>query len=188
MSRVTTVFRLSIYAMVAIASVMLAIAEGAAFPQLLVPPLAVLAYFLVERARRFILPDLIANVLGLVAFAAAGWEFFDENIEGRILSGAHLLIYLSLIVLFQKKSSVQYWWMCALSVLMVAVGAVLTNDETYGAMLLGFMVFSIWTLSVFSLHQAQLQFGRSDGDNGDASRAGMNTNAVAQPVRVTNIS
>lgn len=176
MSRVSAVFQISIYGLVSIASLMLAIAEGAFLPQCLTPPLAVLAYFLVERSRSFALPILAANSLGLVAFAAAGWEFFDENIEGRILSGAHLLVYLTVIVMFQKKDNLQYWWMCALSVLMVAVGSVLTNDETYGMLLLGFMVYSIWTLSVFSLHQAQQQFGETVGQ--ENANAGATNSAV----------
>jgi len=175
-SKVSTVFQVSIYGLAIIASLMLAAAEGTVFPQMLTVPLAVAALILTERTRTVALPVLWANALGLLAFVAAGWEFFDENIEGRILSGAHLLVYLSWIVLFQEKHVVQYWWMCALGVLQVAVGSVLTNDETYGAMLVGYMVWSIWTLSVFGLHLAQQQFGTTAGTGtnllGPQSRGG----------------
>ncbi len=166
MSQASTAFHLSVYGLAAVASLMLGIAEGQAYPQTLTVPFAILAYFFVERGKVIALPTLLANIAGVVAFCVIGWEFYRDDLEGRILAGAHLLVYLSWIVLFQKKKIVEYWWMCALGVLQVAVGAVLTNNETYGAMLVGYMMFSIWTLSLFSLHQAQLQFGVPDKRTG----------------------
>ncbi len=48
--------------------------------------------------------------------------------------------------------------MCALAVLQVAVGSILTIETSYGGMLVGFMFVSIWTLSLMSLYEAYLQY------------------------------
>jgi len=140
------------------AGLMLAFAEGSPFPEILTPGLAVVAYVLTDRTRTVHLPLLVANMLGLVAFLAAGWQMREQTLDQRVLVAAHLLVYLSWIVLFQKKSMAQYWWMCALAVLQVAVGSILTIDTSYGGMLVAFMFVSIWTLSLMSLYEAYLQY------------------------------
>jgi transglutaminase-like putative cysteine protease len=157
-SRIPTVFFISVYGLVAIAGLMLAFAEGTPFPEILTPGLAIVAYVLTDRARTVHLPLLVANVLGVIAFLSAGWQMRDQTLEQRVLVAAHLLVYLSWIVLFQKKNMAQYWWMCALAVLQVAVGSILTIDTSYGGMLVAFMFVSIWTLSLMSLYEAYLQY------------------------------
>jgi hypothetical protein len=140
------------------AGLMLAFAEGSPFPEILTPGLAVVAYVLTDRTRTVHLPLLVANMLGLVAFLAAGWQMREQTLDQRVLVAAHLLVYLSWIVLFQKKNLAQYWWMCALAVLQIAVGSILTIDTSYGGMLVAFMFVSIWTLSLMSLYEAYLQY------------------------------
>ncbi len=163
MPGIKTVFFISIYGLTSVAGLMLADAEGGAFPQILTPPLAVLAYFLTDRTRKFHFPVIVANTLGILAFAYAGYQMLGPTLEARVLAGAHLVVYLTWIVLFQEKRLAQYWWMCALSVLQIAIGSILTNANAYGGMLVGFMVASIWTLSVMSLYQAHLQYGALGG-------------------------
>ncbi len=74
------------------------------------------------------------------------------------MAGAHLLSYLVWIALFQNKSGRQYWWLLALGVMQVAVGAILSHDPLFGCMLLVYVFLSLWTLSVFSLYQARYGF------------------------------
>ena len=173
MPRVATVFFVSIYGLVAIAGLMLAFAEGSPFPEILTPALAIVAYVLTDRTRTVHLPVMWANALGVLAFSYAGYQMFGTTIELRLLAGAHLVVYLTWIVLFQEKRLPQYWWMCALSVLQVAIGSILTISSSYGGMLLGFMFAAIWTLSVFSLYQAHLQYGQSGEPSESAAWAGL---------------
>src|ERR1700685_213374 len=177
LSRVATVFFLSIYGLAAIAGLMLAFAEGSPFPEILTPALAILAYILTERTRTIHLPVTWANALGVAAFLYAGYLMFNNTIEGRLLAGAHLVVYLTWIVLFQEKHFAQYWWMCALSLLQVAIGSILTISSSYGGMLLGFMFASIWNLAVFSQYQAYLQYAQS-GELGDGSGPGRGNNRL----------
>ena len=167
--QISTVFQLSVFGLACLANVMLGVAEGSAVPYAMSLPLALAAFFLTERGKVFRLPTLWANLFGILAFVLAGSELFGGNIEARVLSGAHLLVYVSWIVFFLEKTSKQYWWMCALGVMQVAVGSVLTTEGWFGVLLVCYMFLGIWTLSVFSLAQAQAQFATKQ----QASRLGV---------------
>ncbi|NQV23387.1 MAG: DUF3488 domain-containing protein [Rhodopirellula sp.] len=158
-------FLISIYTLTALSGAMIAFAEEIPFPSGLTLPLAILAYFFNEREQRIRIKTLWANVLGIVAFGIAATEllvagFSDAGFaaEGRLLAGAHLLSYLVWIALFQDKHGRQYWWLMALGVMQVAVGAILSHDSFFGVMLLIYVFLSLWTLSVFSLYLARYGF------------------------------
>jgi transglutaminase-like putative cysteine protease len=153
-----------VYGLVAMAGLMLAFAEESPFPEILTPAIALVAYVLTDRLRTVHLPILWANTLGVVVFVASGWQMRNQTLDQRVVVAAHLLVYLSWIVLFQKKNLTQYWWMCALAVLQVAVGSILTIATSYGGLLVGFMFAAIWTLSLMSLYDAYLQYEAGSGD------------------------
>lgn len=157
-----TVFQVSIYGLACFSSVILAVAHGSAFPQALTVPFGLSALFFTERWKKIQLSPLWANLLGLLAFVVATFEFFSEDLEARLISGAHLLVYLSWIVLFQEKTPRQYWWMCALGVLQVAVASVLSESAGFGMLLALYLLCSIWTLSVYSLYRARQQFADAE--------------------------
>ncbi len=158
----TVVLQISLYGMVMLASAMLAFAEGAGFPDAFTIPLALLALFVTERWKLFWLRVSWANVLGLAAFGLAGWELSSGQIEARLLSLAHLLVYLTWIVLFLPKSARMYWTLCLLSVLHVAVGAVLTSTGTFGALCGMFLVLAVWTLTLFTLSRTRERYANED--------------------------
>lgn len=158
-------FLISIYALTALSGGMIAFAEEIPFPSGLTLPLAILAYFFNEREHKIRIKTFWANILGVVAFAIAATELFVAGFseagfvaEGRLLAGAHLLSYLVWIALFQDKKGRQYWWLMALGVMQVAVGAILSHDPFFGVMLLIYVFLSLWTLSVFSLYRARYGF------------------------------
>lgn len=153
----TLTFQISIYLLISLSSIMFMLAEGAAFPQLVTIPLGLLTLFFTDRWSKFSLSPLWANILGLLAFLIVCAEFFSD-IEGRLLSGAHFLVYLTWIILLQKKGDTQYWWLCALGFLQIAVGSVLTESGYYGILLIAYLFLSIWTLSVFSLYRTRNTF------------------------------
>ena len=158
-------FLISIYSLTALSGGMIAFAEEIPFPSGLTLPLAILAYFFNEREQRIRIKTYWANIFGLVAFGTAATELLVAGYseagfaaEGRLLAGAHLLSYLVWIALFQDKHGRQYWWLLALGVMQVAVGAILSHDPLFGVMLLVYVFLSLWTLSVFSLYQARYGF------------------------------
>lgn len=201
MPAIVTVFRISVFGLACLGSLILAFAEEAPLPALLTLPLALVAFALTERARRIELTPLAANLFGLLAFLAAGLEFSSDSLESRFLALAHLLVYLTWVLLFQPKRIPQYWWLCALAVLQVAVGTVLTKDGTFGVLLVLFLLASIWTLAVFSLFQALVRTGhqpelaafaaRTEGRRDFEARAGSNGSAApageASPAAMTRL-
>ena len=155
-----TVFLFSVYCLTAASSAMLAYGEETPFPSAITVVLSIAALFWNERQGTLRINTLVSNILGLAALAVAGYEFFGEQIDARLLAGAHFLVYITWIVLFQAKEIRQYWWLCALSLLQVAVGSVLTlSSGWYGVFVLGYLFLAIWTLSVFTLYQGAFEFG-----------------------------
>jgi hypothetical protein len=154
------VFQYSIYSLMALAGVILAYGEEAFFPSGLTVVLSLAALFFTERHYKFHIPTLVANGLALVVVCVVVAEFRGERADARLLAGAHFLVYVTWILLFQAKEIRHYWWMCALSLLQVALGPLLTlSSGWYGFLLFLYLVLAIWTLSVFTLYQGAIEFG-----------------------------
>ncbi|HUG90444.1 MAG TPA: DUF3488 and transglutaminase-like domain-containing protein [Planctomycetaceae bacterium] len=165
--QLTKWYQASLCATAALAGFMLAIAEGKIAPQILTPLLAVVAFVGTDRRGALVLPPLWANACGFLALCLALAEFFGGGIEARLLAGAHLLVYASWIVLFQRKIPRLSWWLCALSLLQVAVGAVLMRTGLYGALVVLYFFLAVWTLSLFSLDQARERLQSPAGGDGE---------------------
>lgn len=147
---------------VSAASLVLANAENSAWPAGLTPFVAVITYVLVDRRKLIRLPVYGANILGVIAFSVMMFEFWGGTLLTKLLSGAHLLVYMTWVVLLLQKGIRQFWWLAALSVLKVSIASVLTNNPQFGAALVGMLLAMIWMLSVFTLYRTQLRLVRSD--------------------------
>jgi transglutaminase-like putative cysteine protease len=154
-----SVFRLSLYALTAFASWILGSAEEGWVPFLTLPVL-VAAFVATESKGNWSLPAWMANAFGALAVLTAAFEFSHEGQLAKLLSGAHLLVYATWIVMFQEKSIRNYWWLMGLSILQIAVASVLANESSpsFGLFLMAYVCGALWTMSVASLYQAQLQF------------------------------
>ncbi|MEJ7591812.1 MAG: DUF58 domain-containing protein [Planctomycetaceae bacterium] len=141
----------------AVAGLVLCHSEGNFFPAVLTPLVAVVAWILVDHFKWIRLPTWLANVFGLAALAISMREFGQGTVEGKLLSGAHMLVYLTCIVLMMQKGHRQYWWLMALTLLQMAVAAVLKTGVFFGGSMLLMMALLLWTLSVFSLYRVMDQ-------------------------------
>lgn len=161
-SSLATIFKVSLYLLVCLASLALALGEESAFPTGLTIPLAIAAFFLNEQLGVLRLSPGWSSLFGAVAFVVTAIAFIPAELLSRLLSGAHLLVYLTWIVLFQDKTKGRaislYWLMLALSLLQVAIGSVLTLSGWFGVVLLPWMLLALWTISTFSLYQGELRF------------------------------
>ena len=137
------------------AALILAGSEGAFFPAGITPFIAVVAWIFVDHYRTLHIPVLVGNLFGLAALWVAADEFLGGTLIQKLLSGAHLVVYLSWIVLLLPKSHRQYWWLMALSVLELAIGGIVSGNVAFGAALMGMMMLLMWTMSVFSLYRVQ---------------------------------
>ncbi|MFO1044347.1 MAG: transglutaminaseTgpA domain-containing protein [Planctomycetaceae bacterium] len=164
-----TVFKLSIYILTGFVGVILGAAEYGFIPFISIP-VTVFAYWWCETGldragNRRGLSESVALVLGFLSLLAASFEFFSENYEGRLLAGIHLVVYLTWVVLLQQKSNYRYWLLMTLGMMHVAVGAVLTSSNWYGACMVVYLFGAIWTLSVFSLYRVAQDFAAIEPDS-----------------------
>jgi hypothetical protein len=157
-------FYISVYCLAALAGGILAWAEYVPSVTMLTTPIAIALLFLNERYRLIRLDGGWVALAGFAAFAFPVMEFFRGDEEFRLLSGAHLLVILQWVLLAYHKTAHQYWWICALSCLQVAIAAVLTTSPIFGVFILIYMFWALWTLSLFTLLLARLRFGLSDQD------------------------
>jgi len=161
-------FLRSVTVMISASALVLAQAEEAWFPAVLTPFVALLTYALVDRRKRIQLPLWAANTLGVIAFLAMSVEFYGNTVLGKLMSGAHLLVYISWVVLLLRKGIRQFWWLAALSVLQISVASVLTTAASFGASLVGMLLLMLWTLSVFTLYRGQIRIALASGTADDS--------------------
>lgn len=156
-------FTLSLYGLTGLAGLILGQSEEGWIPYVSLP-LVVFGHLITERRTPGIpargLTDAVATLLGFTAFGFAAAEFFSENLEGRLLSGTHLVVYLTWIVLLQPKTVRRYWLLLALGVLQLAVASVLVSGRStawFGAATVVYVFGAVWTLSLFTLYRSAAQ-------------------------------
>jgi hypothetical protein len=174
--RLKATFFRSITLVTSAAAITLAGSEGQLFPSALTPVIAVLGWILVDHLQLIQLPVFLGNLFGIGALIATGIEFTGGTLERKLLAGAHLLVYLTWIVLLLPKRHRQYWWLIALSVLQVAVAGLLSSGIAFGGAMMGMLLLLLWTLSVFSLFRVLNQYRnrqRHEPESGPAVASGI---------------
>lgn len=151
--RLKLTFLASVFSMVTVSSLILASGQDRMMPAALTPLVAFLGLGPERLQKRLRLSVLMANLLGLTALCVAGQRFAGSNFQ-RLTAGTDLLIFLTWIVLLMPKSSRQYWWLIALSMLQCTATAVISTGLSYGLTTFLFALLMMWTLAVFSLARA----------------------------------
>lgn len=148
------ILQFSLALLISLSGLFFACAEGSPIGGI-TPLIAMLTLYFVDWKKQVSVPAIVLPLLGLIAFVAAAVEFFGgPSEESRLLAGGHLIVYLSWVFLIQRKEHRHYWWICALSVLQMAVASVLTTDLWFGMALVVYAFTASWTLSVFLLIRA----------------------------------
>jgi transglutaminase-like putative cysteine protease len=84
----------------------------------------------------------LANVAMLLAALVSMRELMNIGGEIQAIGFARLLIYLQIIVLFQKKDARSYWLLIMLSLLQVFVAALFSQGLFFGLMLIIYMLIT----------------------------------------------
>jgi transglutaminase-like putative cysteine protease len=101
----------------------------------------------------FYLNRAVANVIMLVAAIFSMGGIFHIQSETQALNFARFLIYLQIVLLFQKKDSRIYWLLIMLSLLQVVVSALFSQGAFFGVLLIGYMVFASLALTLLMLNR-----------------------------------
>ncbi len=193
--RLDSVFRTSVYLLTALAGAMLAYAEDGFFPSGVTVVLSCVANLLLSDAwpRSCTSPRSSA-----IFWDWSCWESFIGSLAeiGRRRRAGGRDPFSRIYHVgraFQARDVRHYWWLCALSLLQVAVGPLLTlSSGLYGILLLLYVLLAIWTLSVFTLYQrlSRLEISPKDrpgrgfcvrGDAGKQWKLAANWRSAARP-------
>jgi hypothetical protein len=162
------VYRASFYLLMVVATITLTNEAGDSSTGKLYPIAvacaATLAFFTVDRVPRWGLPRQLAN---LAALATVGVLYFEYKLDDSqmIRSLGHWLVYLQLIKFFLPKTTVDDWFLIALALMQVLIGAVIGQSDQIGTWLLIWGMLAIWVLSQFFLQreaQRLLPAGKSE--------------------------
>lgn len=145
--------QISMTVLVGFSAIVLALAEGGPIAGVSVP-LSLATLYFIDIHAVIAAPVVLANLGGVLAFAVAGYEFFNGGIEARLLAGGHLLVYLTWIYLLRRKGEREYWWLLALCTLEMALASVLTDSVWFGFGIAVFAMLVTWTMAVFLLYRS----------------------------------
>jgi protein-glutamine gamma-glutamyltransferase len=95
----------------------------------------------------------VANLimLGVALFSLR--DLFHIYSEMQALTFAQFLIYLQIILLFQKKDDRTYWLLIMLSLLQVVVAALFSQGVFFGMLLVVYMLLASWALTLLMLNR-----------------------------------
>ena len=91
-------------------SVMLGMSSGNLTLPLLTIAAAALSIYVTDRYSWFYLHGSVANLAALCAVLISIYDFYELERDRQLLAIAYLLIYLQIVLLFQKKTEV--WGQC----------------------------------------------------------------------------
>ena len=104
----------------------------------------------------------LANTAMLLAAAVSMRELWMYRGEIQAVGFARLLIYLQIIVLFQKKDARSYWLLIMLSLLQVVVAALFSQGIVFGLMLMIYMLIASLGLTLLLFQRQWEEFFRGE--------------------------
>ena len=90
----------------------------------------------------------VANLCALGAVGFAIMDFVEQDSGTQLIAIANLLIYLQIILLYQRKNLRVYWHLLVLSLLQVVVAAALNLGIEFGVLLIIYMFLALITLAL----------------------------------------
>lgn len=169
-----TVYRASFYLMLLFATLSLNVdATDSKVAWLFPPAVAVvgaLAFLTVDRHPQLGLPRPLAYGLLLTAFGLAVLEYSAE--ENLVLALAHFLVYLQVVKMLLPKTVEDDWLLFSLGVMQVLVGAVVSQSDREGMMMIIWALLALWMLGLFYLHRENLRARSLAGTTVSAPGAG----------------
>lgn len=96
---------------------------------------------------------VVANLAALLALFACLSDFFQAGIRNQLLAVANLLVYLQIVLFYQRKNQRLYWQLAVLSLLQVVVSAALNVPVEFGVLLVLYAAVAISTLTFFFLQR-----------------------------------
>lgn len=143
--------QINMAAMSSLATVMLGIRPETSAMIVAMLVVSVSSVLLTDHWGWFRLHRMVANIAMVVAAVVSLNDFFNSGSQNQLLSIAYLLIYVQMILLFQRKSKRIYGQLAVFSFLEVIVAALLNEGLTFGLLLMVYLGLAYYGLSLFFL-------------------------------------
>ena len=137
----------------ALGALLLGMGQRSEGPPLLVALAAAISIWLTDITGLFHLSRRVANVLMLLAAAVSLYELFPLGSELQTLGFVWFVIYLQVILLFQKKDDRTYWLLVMLSLLQVVVATLFSQGVWFGVLLAVYMLLGFSAMTLLLLHR-----------------------------------
>lgn len=109
------------------------------------------------------LNKLVANLAAMLAVVLSVSDFFHVSSEEQLLAVANLLVYLQVVLMFQKKTGRMYWQLMMLNVLQVVVGAALDLDMLFGVLLVVYLFVALAAMNLLFIQRESERWQRLAG-------------------------
>ena len=162
--------QIQIAALTTIGAVLLGMGQQASW----LPLLGVLAAFssvlFTDTWQWFHLHRAVGNVAAVAALFVSLSGFFDSDTKGQLGSIASLLIYMQVVLFYQRKSPRVYWQLALLSLLQVVVATALNVRFEFGVLLVLYATLAISTLAFLFVHRELLRVAEATSGAGGGRR------------------
>lgn len=125
---------------------------------------AALSIWLTDFRGWFRLNRTVANFAALLAVLFAAWHLLQMRGHGAsgALAIADFLVYLQVVLFFQKKDERIYWQLVMLSLLQVVVAAAFNQRSGFGLLLLVYLFVGLSALALLFVYRERLLFRQTD--------------------------
>ena len=171
------IVQLHVAALAIMGAVLLGLGQRSSLLPLLAVFAAVTSVVFTDTLNWFHLNRFVANLAALMALFFSLNDFFQSDMRAQLLAIANLLIYLQIVLFYQRKNPRLYWQLTVLSLLQVVVSAALNVGFEFGLVLILYAVTAFSTLAVLHVHREGLRVvesaarGRKRRDGGAESGA-----------------
>ena len=107
------------------------------------------SFYVTDLKQKLSLNRHVANGAAIVAVIISTGQFFQLEKDSQLLAIANLLVYLQIVLLFQRKDTRVFWQLFMLSFLQVVVACALNFDLKFGFLLVLYLFGGLLALSLF---------------------------------------
>lgn len=152
-------------------ALLLGMGQQSAGAPLLVMAAAGVSVWLVDFTRRIGIGRWTVNVLMIVAAVYSLHDFFPLGNELQALGFARLLVWMQIILLFQRKIVRIYWLLVMLSLLQVVVATLFSQGALFGVLLAVYMLLGFSAMTLLSLHRQWVRHRPNGGKTRETAPA-----------------
>ncbi|MBN2294729.1 MAG: DUF3488 domain-containing protein [Pirellulales bacterium] len=164
--------QISVATLASLATLLLSVGQRSVAMPLMVIAAAFLSVWLVDFTGWFRLKRIPAGIAAILAMLFCLGELIPLNPATAIITIARLLVYLQVILLFQKKEPRVYWQLIVLSLLQVVVATVFNQGFWFGLMMVVYLFTALMAMTLLCLLREELSYKQKGAEEtGEKSMA-----------------